>query len=593
MKKIIPDLKINLFLFLLTTCISILIPKILLSQGNISNEFSGNTNTGSGHQADRWYFGQNAGLDFRTQDPVVDLTNYLLNVPTSPAIMADSLGNILFFTDGVKVFNNLDQIMPNGDGLHGFVGYPMPVLIVPKPGPENKYFIFTTHRPQINPNDPGPFYGLEYNEVDLNLNEGYGDVTVKNKVLLQPEVCSKLTSVRHSNGMDYWVVAHKFNSSEFCAFRVNSSGVDTLNYMSSLIGTVHAAPGETNNAIGYMKISPDGTKLALTIYGSGICEVFNFDASTGQVTNAITSPPIFDDAYGIEFSPDSRFLYSTITSISMPLPGNTPPSYLFQFDVSLGASMFNAYDTIASDTSGSYFGGTQLGTDGRIYISRSPYGNGALSVIQNPKRKGQACNFVSNAIDLQGKSSRFGFPNFIQSYFNLPHFNTTRTAFGDTTFFTLQNNSNIDEVFWQFGDPASGSNTSSDMQPGHVFSAPGAYQVQVTEYFNGIEYATYINTVEIINYQQISDCSVPSFYSIYPNPGDRCIRLIFTKEMKEAVISVKNMVGQQVWGPVVFDDLQVNKEVRIELPDLPEGVFMVQVNSQNADSYVSRYILKR
>jgi len=108
-----------------------------------------------------------------------------------------------------------------------------------------------------------------------------------------------------------------------------------------------------------------------------------------------------------------------------------------------------------------------------------------------------------------------------------------------------------------------------------------------------IEYATYSNTVEIINYQQISDYSDPSFYSVYPNPGDGNIRLMFKKEMKEAVVSVKNMIGQQVWGPMVFDGLEINEEVRIELPDLREGIYMIQVNGQNADFYVSRYILKR
>ncbi|NTV84159.1 MAG: hypothetical protein HGA23_07660, partial [Bacteroidales bacterium] len=507
MQTIALGLKSNLFSLLVLVLLTFISPKIIFSQANFKAEIINNENA-AGHQADRWFFGQNAGLDFRPQDPVADLSNYLLNVPTSPAIMADSLGNILFFTDGVKVFNSLDQIMPNGDGLHGFVGYPMPVLIVPKPGSENIYFIFTTHRPRMNPNDPATIYGLEYNEIDLDLNEGYGDVTIKNKVLLEPEVCSKLTAVKHSNGIDYWVVAHKFNSNEFCAFRVNSAGVDTLNYVSSQIGAVHTAPGETNNGIGYMKISPDGTKLSLAIHGSGICEIFDFNASTGQVANAITSLPVFTNAYGIEFSSDSRFLYVTTTPTNMPVPGNETISCLFQFDVNLGSSLFNSYDTIASDNSGSYFGGMQLGTDGRIYISRAPYGNSALSVIQNPERHGEACNFISSAIDLQGKASRFGLPNFVQSYFDLPHFEADYAGASDTIIFTLRNNSNFDNLYWDFGDPGSSQNSSTELQPYHVFSGPGTYQVSVTEFFNGMPYGPYTETVTVISHFGLTENSV-------------------------------------------------------------------------------------
>ncbi|MCK9399901.1 MAG: gliding motility-associated C-terminal domain-containing protein [Bacteroidales bacterium] len=472
-------------------------PGNLFSQGYLKAEVRNTNCTVASHEADRWFFGQNAGLDFRPQDPVPDVTNFLMNIPTSPAVMADSMGNILFYTDGTKVWDRMGGLMPNGSGLHGFVGYTMPVLIVPKPGSDSIYYIFTTHRPKQNPSDPQTIYGFEYNELNLNRNGGLGDITRKNKILLQPEVSSKLSAIQHSNGKDYWVVAHRFNSNEFYSFAVTSNGVDTTNYVSSTIGTVHSAPGETNNGIGFMKISPDGSKLALAIHGSDIYEIFNFDASNGRVTDAVTSSQVFNEAYGIEFSSDSRYLYATTTSTSLPQPNFTPPSYLFQFDVSLGNAIFNNYDTIASDTLGSYFGGIQLGTDGRIYVSRSPNGSAALAVIQNPKRPGTTCNFTANAMDLQGKRSRFGFPNFMQSYFDLPHFDVENICFADTTIFTLQNNSNIGNVSWQFGDPASSSNSSTAVQPDHVFSGPGSYTVQVTETYNGVTYGPYFESVVV------------------------------------------------------------------------------------------------
>ena len=187
---------------------------------------------------------------------------------------------------------------------------------------------------------------------------------------------------------------------------------------------------------------------------------------------------------------------------------------MFQFEVETEESIFlpGNFDTIATDTLGSYFGGIQSGTDGRIYVSRSPYENDSLSVIQNPKRPDSACNFTADALDLQGRNSRYGFPNFIQSYFDLPHFDVENVCFTDTTVFVLQNDSNIDSVLWMFGDGNPGS--SADIRPAHIFSGPGSYQVQVTEYFNGMAYGPYVEEV-IVNEKP----SVDIGDTIYISPG--------------------------------------------------------------------------
>jgi hypothetical protein len=569
-------------------------PNDLLSQELSKHEFRNSGNAFDDHQADRWYFGNLAGLDFRQGNPVADLTNESINIYTSPAIISDMEGNILFSTDGNLVFNGLNQIMPNGGGLHGSSGMTMPAIIVPKPGSDSIYYLFTVHRPKMNPEDPNTIFGMEYNEVNMSLDSGLGDITIKNRVLLEPELSSKLSAVKHSNGTDYWVVAHRFNSDEFCSFLVTEEGVDTNGYVSSSVGTVHEAPGETNNNVGYMKISPDGTKLALAILGSDIYEIFDFNASTGEVSNAITSPAIFDEPYGIEFSPDSRYLYATTTSVSLPQPNYTPTSFLFQFDVSLGNSIFSSYDTIATDTLGSYFAGMQLGTDGRIYVTRSPYGNASLSVIQNPKRAGSACDFTSNAIDLQGRTCRYGLPNFIPSCFDLPHFKVEFADFSETATFILQDDSDIDNVYWQFGDPASDQNTSTDFQPTHVFSGPGTYQVMVTEYFNGEAYGPYTETIVVtlndINEKGNEEAEI---CRLYPNPGDGTIHLLFNPVVSEAVISVSNLTGQNVWAPFQFKNLDLKGEVTINLNLMDEGVYFIHIEDDDMVSFSIKYFLRK
>ena len=55
-------------------------------------------------EANIWYFGENAGLDFNSGTPVA-LTDGQLNTGEGCASISDSSGNLLFYTDGVTVYN--------------------------------------------------------------------------------------------------------------------------------------------------------------------------------------------------------------------------------------------------------------------------------------------------------------------------------------------------------------------------------------------------------------------------------------------------------------------------------------------------------
>lgn len=549
----------------------------------------------AGHQADRWYFGDCAGLDFRGPEVVADLSNILINMPTSPAIIADSAGNILFSTTGRYIYNRLDTNMVNGDSLHGSYACTTPVLIIPEPGNRDQFYVLTLGRPKQTPGDTlSTRYGLEYNVVDMTLDSGLGTVTVKNKVLMEPEFSSKLTAVKHANGDDYWILVHRFDSDEFCAFLLNSSGIDSTFYVSSHIGSVHQGLGETNNAVGYMKFSPDGNKLALTVYGSGIIELFDFDRATGMVTNAISSGPVFAEAYGIEFSPDSKYLYVSSTSTSLPTPGYTPPSHLFQFDLDEGVMIFTEeyYDTIATDITGSYFGGMQLGTDGRIYVNRAPYGSEILSIIANPVRPGQDCNLVNNGIHLGGRSCLFGFPNFISSYFNLPHFDIEGSGSDEITTFSLNNYDNIDSLLWNFGDPSSNQNTSKEFHPSHSFTASGTYEVSVIEYFNGKSFGPYYESVTVVlNDIEEEQALKAAFSKIYPNPGNGKLQISFYENFDEVKVVLKDGAGHDVRGPFIFFNIERNEEICLDINDLTPGLYFIIFTEEKGITWMKEYLL--
>jgi gliding motility-associated-like protein len=86
-------------------------------------------------------------------------------------------------------------------------------------------------------------------------------------------------------------------------------------------------------------------------------------------------------------------------------------------------------------------------------------------------------------------------------------------CFADTTSFILQNNSNIDNISWDFGDASSGSNSSAAIVPTHVFSGPGTYTVQVTETYGGASYGPYPETV-VVN--ELPAVSIGDTVYMYP-----------------------------------------------------------------------------
>ena len=128
------------------------------------------SNTFAQKESNIWYFGENAGIDFNSGAPVA-LTNGSLNTQEGCASVCDSLGNLLFYTDGVYVWDNTHTMMSNGFYLYGHYSSTQSAVIVKKPGSVNIYYIFTVAV-------EGSYDGFRYSEVDMNLNGGLGDINI-------------------------------------------------------------------------------------------------------------------------------------------------------------------------------------------------------------------------------------------------------------------------------------------------------------------------------------------------------------------------------------------------------------------------------
>ena len=93
-------------------------------------------------QTNIWYFGKHAGLDFNSGKPV-PLTDGQINSFEGCATMSDSLGNLLFYTDGMKIWNAEHEIMPNGEEILGDTSSTESAIIIPQPGSLSKFYVIT------------------------------------------------------------------------------------------------------------------------------------------------------------------------------------------------------------------------------------------------------------------------------------------------------------------------------------------------------------------------------------------------------------------------------------------------------------------
>ena len=461
-------------------------------------------------EANNWYFGQRAGIRFNGDGTVTPLPGGQISTTEGCSSMSDALGNLLFYTDGRSVWDRNHLRMPNanynaGTGLLGDPSSTQSGIIVPKKGDPNIYYVFTVDEPHhqnamafpnqftgtyfepsgilgtIPTDDDGFNNGLNYSIIDLSVNGAngsVGDVTTRNVHLLtydpaNPDEakykCSeKITAVKTANGSGYWVVTHFLD--KFYAFKVDAMGVSTTPVVTQIEPMV-TQNGYRRNSIGYLKASPDGQKLAVahlqraTVEGSettnGAVYLYDFNDATGVVSNPVIVKNNVGP-YGIEFSPEAKFLYVSYSQQSSV-------TGLQQYDL-LAANIPASETTILASASQ---GALQLGPNGKIYHAVN--GTQFLGVINAPEEAGTLCDFQQFGQQAATGTARtvLGLPPFITSLFSAT-IQTANTCLGQSTTFQLNVNKPFDTVSWNFGD---GSAASTETTPSHTYAAAGTYTV--------------------------------------------------------------------------------------------------------------------
>ncbi|NRD19632.1 T9SS type B sorting domain-containing protein [Winogradskyella eckloniae] len=588
------------------------------------------------NEASFWYFGQNAGLQFNAENGTVTaISGGQINTLEGCTSISDADGNLQFYSDGRTVWNSNHQIMSNGNyfagtGLLGDPSSTSSGLIVPKPEDPTKYYLFTVDEPHHDnasaypnqftgiydqggsvPNEDDGFNnGFNYSLIDMTLNGGLGDVDAVEKNMhlitydpsstldLQYKCSEKITAVRAEDCSSFWVITHF--GDKFYAFRVDVNGVNTTPVIST-VGPNIPISGYRRNSLGYLKASPDASKLIAANFGkattpgdnaAGSVDLYDFNNETGVISNHIElyGPENNNSPYGVEFSAENRKVYATISEGA----GGAGTSHVMQWDLE-SSDIINSIQIIHS-SSQMTAGALQLGIDRRIYRAQLSYsGNDNISdylgVIANPEADGTAANYNEQGIliDFNGTNlnkSRIGLPPFIQSLFNSEidiiqnGISTTELKLCTNDSYTLEaQNIPGADYYWTFNNAAL-PETSFQL----FVDTPGYYEVYI-EPNNGecpIEGSAVVGVFDIPVANALSDVEVCDNFT-----NDGVQNFNFSSKDSEALLDQDPSMYNVLYFETLEDANSGENSIIFPYSNIenPQTIFARVENSENPNCY--------
>lgn len=484
-----------------------------------------------------WVFADSLGLDFRQQPlPAVVYSNiYGPKIPT--ASICDQDGNLSCYIGtwkwasfDVRLFNRFHTLVSGGDKfIQGqnniYTQYGGFVQLLPV----NKA-MDTMILVQNAANDVLKKISLYYSMIDVKARIDTGEVYDLNNHVLTYGSKYGLTSIRHANGRDWWVITHGYPSDEFYIFTATLQGVHLNSKLR--IGSYHGVinpSASTASYYGEMSVNQIGDKICV-MASDGLIEVFDFDRCTGTLSNPVilqNPGALIEDLYTVSanISPSGRFVYASTT-----YKVNTPLGYAYQFRI-VQHDVQNPQDTVVlwvgngPDHRPDQF---EYGPDGKMWFNgfsdaskpqliypQKEY----LHFIEFPEVKGVGCNLKFNQLYLGGRRAISGMPN-------MPNYNL-----------------------------------------GPLVGSP----------------------CDTLALGRVQELDVAAQLSLYPVPADRYLRLRTTTQVQPLQVEISDMTGrichQQLW-PESEHSLYFNTQ------NLPSGLYIARIQTRQGEIQ-KKFVIER
>ena len=505
----------------------------------------------SGGGSEKWFFGKGGSLEFGMEgdsterdslanegDLNPDLTiedptykpsesNDLSEVNTNGAVamVYDKNNNLIFYTDGTKLFAGSDDSeIQTASGTNFTVGNPnsaQGLTLVPKPNCNSCNF---TEYYLLSQNPVTKL--LSYSLIDMRFNDRKGAVVEQN-IPIAFTASEKMAGIRSSNDSAYVMYSFDYKKGAFNILTVDSTGIKTTE---QIIGSPVV---DSSTAIGYISISPNGRKLAhgVVITGRNYVEVFDRDLNTNALSNPmlidlnVAAPPV---VYGVAFGSNSDILYTTVKGN----PALGQDSYLIQLALFLGnPAIISGQKEIISQRR-EEFGALMLGPvygAGTKYLYMSVNNKNFLPYLQNPDVKGNAA--VVGLTYVPG-SAKFGAPLDGLATLGLPNIlapapeqegegisaNYSGNCQNSPTILTTQGicSPMRNKVTWYFHDGTS----KEGNQTSYTYTKPGWYPIRmVIEVFQKSKISSVVNN-QIVDKLTETECTEEEYTgTIYIKPA--------------------------------------------------------------------------
>ena len=534
-----------------------------------------------------WALSDSLGLDFNgTNGPQAFNSKLYSGGVSNCATVADSNGQLLFYTNGMTVWTADGSVMPHGLHIAGGVppvtgggvgGVPpgQSCQVVQVPFQPEKYYLFTV--------------GTYCNLIDMSLNNGHGDVVdtfALKGVRIQSSgtrMASRIAAVADCSH-NVWLLTHDLDVSVFRAYKITAAGMDTVPVISDFSNEL---PGHNYELDGYIVPSPDGRKIALSQGSSaGDFAYFLTDYSFNPATGQVSDPQILINGQypsmfgGVAFSPDNSKLYGTyntgIVNVLLQYDLNSPLA-----DSLVQPTIIDTIYTIQTFTNG-----IQLGPDGKIYFGNGfqyfPYfqdfGYRRIGRINYPNNVGLACGFEDSVASIDFSSLPVpgifwgAFPNHVVIPQSSLHISI---HFQNDTLFAQPNT--FDSYQWYHnGSPVAGGNNPFLS----VSDTSGQYAVAVRDTSCGCSDSVLYNITNnlgvgntLTNNQQIR---------IYPNPThDK----IFVAAPMSVNLSLYDLTGRLL--------KQSKGKNEIDIAGFADGVYLLRIEDKQGRFVTMEKVVKR